>query len=168
MKVSRRVLLMIGLTIMLPLPAPRARATEAGVAALEPLALGGDRYAIRTLFELHSRADGAVAECADIALGGTICRFPQLFLEELALSRRVRRLDCLLGNLGPDFVDNFERQRVELMKRKAALAPICSGSFETVGNRCIEILERQIARRSHVAQPIEEGRTMRRSFVCRL
>lgn len=166
MELSRRAFLIMGLSMILPMPAPRARATEAGVAALEPFALGGDRYSIRALFALHSRADGAVAECADIVLGCTICKFPRLFLEELEFSRRVRRIDSLLGNLGPDFVDDYERQRSELMERKAALTSVCSGSLKTVGNLCIEMLDGQISCRGHLAQSIETRVAVRRNFVC--
>lgn len=114
---------------------------------MEPLALAGDHYSIRALFELHELVDGAIAGYADIVLGCTIDKCPQLFLEEPGLSRSVSRLDSLLDNLGPDFVDDFERQKDEPMKRKAALTSVCSGSLEAVRSGCVQMLDYQISYR---------------------
>jgi hypothetical protein len=135
-----------------PLFAASPPATEADVSALESSARAGNREAIRALFSLHARSDGAVAEYIDIVLGGTIRMHPQVFLEELHLAGRKIRLDSLLGNTGPDLVDRFQEQAVELKKRKAALLTVHKGSLIQLRDECIRELDRQIETVTNAAQ----------------
>src|SRR5262245_13425039 len=63
--------------------APSAPATEEDVERLEPAAMAGQHEAIRGLFELYTRSDGAVSEGIDQVLGTCARLAPQTFLEEL-------------------------------------------------------------------------------------
>jgi hypothetical protein len=127
-------------------------ATEADVSALKSSALAGNREAIRSLFNLYPRSDGAVSEYIDIVLGGTIREYPQVFLEELCRANSNIRLDALLGNTGPDLVDRFEEQAVELKRRKAALRTVREASLIEVRDACIRELDRQIEKVTNAAQ----------------
>jgi hypothetical protein len=120
--------------------------TEAKVEALGRSAATGERQALRNLFALRPKADGAVAECIDTALGSTISGHPQLFLEELKRSGQHEGLDGLLGGLGSDFVDNFPKQVQELRERKRALESVRSEALVGLRDKCVGILELEIQR----------------------
>jgi hypothetical protein len=135
-----------------PLFAASPPATEADVSALKSSALVGNREAIRALFSLYARSDGEVSECIDIVLGGTIREHPQVFLEELHRASIKIRLDALLGNTGPDLVDRFQEQAVELKKRKASLLTVHEDSLIQVRDVCIRELDRQIEIVTNAAQ----------------
>jgi hypothetical protein len=140
------------LVVGVPLVAASPPATEADVSALKSSALAGNREAIRALFNLYTRSDGAVSEYIDIVLGDTICEHPQVFLEELHRASRKIRLDALLGNTGADLVDRFQEQAVELKKRKAALLTVHEHSLIQVRDTCIRELDRQIEIVTNAAQ----------------
>lgn len=127
-------------------------ATEADVLALESSALAGKREAIRSLFNLQTRSDGAVSADIDIVLGNTIRKYPQMFLEELKRAEKKDRLDALVGNTGPDLVDRLEEQAVELKSRRAALRAVREASLFEVRDACIRELDRQIEARTNAAQ----------------
>lgn len=127
-------------------------ATEADVLALESSALAGKREAIRSLFNLQTRSDGAVSEYIDIVLGSTIRKYPQLFLEELKRAEKNVRLDALVGNTGPDLVDRFDEQAVELKSRRAALRTVREASLIEVREACIRELDREIEAVTTAAQ----------------
>ena len=126
--------------------------TEADVLALESSAHAGKREAIRSLFNLQTRSDGAVSEYIDIVLGSTIRKNPQVFLEELKRAEKKGRVDALLGNTGPDLVDRFEEQAVELKNRRAALLTVGEASLIEVRDACIRELDRQIEELTTAAQ----------------
>ena len=69
--ISRQLFLAALLSSPLCSCAAEGPVTEADVDSLEAAALAGDRSAVRTLFELRARADGAAAESIDITLGST-------------------------------------------------------------------------------------------------
>jgi hypothetical protein len=129
-----------------PTPEP---ATEDDVIALEPAALAGDRAAVRALFELRCRCDGAVLEIDDMILGSTIRPWPQLFLMELQRYERdggrAAYLDGMLCNKGPGLVDEFELQRREALLRIAALQSIDAADLAEVRDRCIATLRQDAA-----------------------
>jgi hypothetical protein len=108
---------------------------------------------LRSLFALRPKADGAVAERIDTVLGSTIHDHPQLFLEELKRSGQQQGLEGLLGNLGPDFVDNFPKQSQELRMRKKALESVCSAALVALRDNCVTILQRDIERVNQAPQP---------------
>jgi hypothetical protein len=144
--------ILILLAVGAPVFAAPPPATEADVSALKSSALAGDRKAIRSLFNLYPRSDGAVSEYIDIVLGGTIRNHPQVFLEELNRASRKIRLDALLGNTGPDLVDRFEEQAVELKSRKTALLTVREASLIEVRDACIRQLDRLIEIVTNAAQ----------------
>ena len=127
-------------------------ATEADVLALEASALAGKRDAIRALFNLQTRSDGAVSEYIDIVLGSTIRKNPKVFLEELKRSEKKTRLDALVGNTGPDLVDRFEEQAVELKRRREALRTVHEPSLIEVRDACIRELDGEIEAVTTAAQ----------------
>lgn len=119
---------------------------EVYVLSLEQSALAGDRSAIRTLFQLRPQADGAAAEYINIVLGQTIENDATVFLEELQRTPRTFKLSGLLGNLGPDYVDEFERQAKELRKRMNALECVKAESLASVKEECLAALGKSAQR----------------------
>jgi hypothetical protein len=119
-------------------------ATEENVERLEPGACRADRDAIRALCEIHRQGDGAVAEYAAMVLGSTIRPYPVVFLEELDRELRqcdVYFLNVVVGNFGPDLVDEFELQRREAQARIAALKTVDAAELATARDRCIALLQ---------------------------
>jgi hypothetical protein len=125
----------------------RYSATEEQVSVLLPPTEAGDRMAIRKLFELYQYSDGAVSEDIDVALGRTIRKHPQLFLEELNRSGRAnceRCLPSLVGNTGEELVDRLQAQVKELDKRKNALKAVHQKSLEKLRDKLVRILNEGI------------------------
>ena len=122
--------------------------TESDVVQLEKAAVAGDRTAVRAAFRLRQRSDGAVAEHIDIVLGSTVKGHPRLFLEELKRSDNFARLDSLLGNLGPKYVDRSSAQSRELRARSAALRSVANPELREVRDRCLKELSRMTKERS--------------------
>lgn len=123
-----------------------ADAPEAAVFALQAQVHAGDRIAMRHLLDLS--ADGAVAEYVSVIMGQAIRNHPDAFLDEVAKNWRAQCESCLeslLGNLGDDFVDRFPEQVEELQKRKKALRTVNASSTQSLRDRCILVLDRQIS-----------------------
>lgn len=109
----------------------------------------GNLAALNQAFVLLSSFDGANAEDIDISIGKSIIRNPKNFLTALKANRKtVNRIDAVLGNLGPDFVDNFKKQRNELEKRLTAIQTVDSKSLKNIRLECESELKRQILQRS--------------------
>jgi hypothetical protein len=73
-------------------------------------------------FESLLKSDGDVAEEWDIQIGKLIKTHPTNFLKTLKVYRhKVQRIDALLGNFGPELVDNTAAQKEEANSRIAAL-----------------------------------------------
>jgi len=107
--------------------------------------LTGTQKSFEQAFESLLKSDGAVAEEWDIEIGKKIKTHPTNFLKALKGYRnKVTRLDALLGNLGPEFVDDFSRQKIELQKRIQSLGSVNSGTLKPVAKECIEVLKKQI------------------------
>lgn len=120
-----------------------------GLHILEARVGYGDRNAVKVAFHLHAISDGDFAEWLDIMLGLLIRPHPQLFLEELKEHHQlVPRLDVLLGNLGPDYVDRHEAQLAKLKARIEALKSVSRSDLDNVRDECIAILERQCITRA--------------------
>jgi hypothetical protein len=125
---------------------PGAAATETDVFNLQSQVESGSRLAMRKLLSLE--VDGAVAEDVDVVMGGAIRNHPEAFLGEIARTSKAQCAPCLeglLGNLGDDFVDRFPEQVIELEKRKDALRSVEPAQLRTLRDRCVRILEMQIA-----------------------
>lgn len=107
--------------------------------------LTGTQKSFEQAFESLLKSDAAVAEEWDIEIGKKIKTHPTNFLKTLKRYRnKVTRLDALLGNLGPEFVDDFSRQKIELQKRIQSLGSVNSGTLRPVRKECIEELKKQI------------------------
>ena len=118
----------------------QVRPTEDDVFALEARALMGDRRAVATLFSLYPASDGAVTEDIDIVLGRVAQAHPVLFLEELKAHRPA--LECSnVSNLGEEFVDQFDKQLLELRARRDALASVEDGSVAEQRVSCLRQLD---------------------------
>lgn len=109
----------------------------------------GNLNALNQAFISATETDGGDAEDIDIAIGNGIRRNPKNFLAALKKNRsKVPRLDSALGNLGPEFVDDFKKQRVELEKRLAAIQSVKDATLKAVRAECETELKRQIQQRS--------------------
>lgn len=136
--------LQFSVIVALPVPANAAPATEAEVSDLEPHIQKGDAAAVRKALELSLRADGALAERLDIALGAIITRHPRVFLEELQRSGRKAGLDSLLANLGPTYVDRFAAQKQVLQERVKALQSVAVPELNETRLQCLKVLRERI------------------------
>lgn len=116
-------------------------ATEADVAFLEKKVRAGNRAAVQAAFRLRVRSDGAVAEYGDWVLGSVIQRHPKLFLEELQHAGDFRRLDSILGNLGPDYVDRIAAQAIVLKARTESLRKVKDPALREIRDRCVTELK---------------------------
>jgi hypothetical protein len=132
-----------------PIFANQVRSTsEHDVAVLEKRVLACDPPAVRKAFALRSRADGAAREYADTVLGSTIKPCPRVFLAELQRSGDFVRLDSLLGNLGPAYVDRLKAQARELGAREASLRKVRDLNLREIRNRCLDELRSMAKGRS--------------------
>ena len=135
---------------------PLADVSESDVLALGARVHAGDRIAMRELLSL--KTDGAVAEDVDVIMGGAIRNHPEAFLVEIARTQRAQCDSCLeslLGNLGDDFVDRFPEQIEDLSKRRTALRTVKVVSVQSLRDKCVFILDRQITQiRSLIKQGI--------------
>lgn len=85
----------------------------------------GNSKAVDLAFLMQPIADGAFSSLLDIILGPLISDRPRLFLESLQKHRDlVVRMDSLVGNLGPDYVDDFKGQTKELKRRLEAIRSV--------------------------------------------
>lgn len=137
-----------------------AESQLAKVAELETKVQAGDSRAIRELMKIE--LDGHEAEERDIILGRVIRVRPKEFLVSLSESRRAKCERCLpglLGNLGEEYVDNFEAQAAELRRRSEALRSVGSLNLVPLRDACIKVLESQISQADDLAAkyPSEEG-----------
>jgi hypothetical protein len=117
---------------------------EADVAVLEKSVRAGDRTAVQAAFRLRSKADGAAGEYVDWVLGSLIHRHPKLFLEEVQRSGNLTRLDSILGNLGPTYVDRMAEQTRVLKLRVASLRKVKDPALVEIRNKCLQELNRLI------------------------
>ena len=115
---------------------------------LDKLVQLSNRDALRLAFKLFSIADGEHAEGLQIEIGKLININPKLFLQELKSHRQlVVSLDGLVGNLGQDYVDEFDRQKKEKEKRIKSLKNISDKDLNTVRDECLTELDRQVKRK---------------------
>ncbi len=113
---------------------------------LEALAWQGNSIAIDVLFKMLYLTDAAYSEQLSIILGLTINDHPREFLNSLTKNYQIngiKRLDSLLGNLGEDYVDEFEKQLVELEKRYQKIKQTKNVS-EKIKSLCLYELSEQI------------------------
>jgi hypothetical protein len=105
---------------------------------LDRQVISRNREAVRLAFRLHSIADGAFTEELNIMLGTLIRIDPKLFLEELNLANPVDNLwNDLLGNFGPEFVDRFKAQSLEIKLRIHSLKSVTEPSLIKIRDKCI-------------------------------
>ncbi len=84
--------------------------------------LDGSEKSFTEAFESLLNGDGHIAEEWDIEIGRLIKTHPTNFLKTLKIYRsRIKRIDALVGNFGPEWVDNFKKQKVEASLRIKAL-----------------------------------------------
>src|SRR5665648_481127 len=82
-------------------------------AAFATSQISGTQKSFSLAFKALLKSDGASAEELDIRIGKLIKTHPTNFLKALNIYRnKVKRLDALVGNLGPEYVDDFPRQKI--------------------------------------------------------
>lgn len=112
--------------------------TELDLMLLEVQILSRDREAVRLGFRLRSKLDGAFAENNDIALGRLIRIDPKLFLRELnRAGLNQPRLDSLVGNPGPEYVDRLGAEEYEINRRVKALQSVSEPELAKARDLCL-------------------------------
>jgi len=115
---------------------------------LDKLVQQGNRDALRLAFKLFTIADGEYAEGLQIEIGKLVNPNPKLFLQELKNHRHlIVSLDGLVGNLGQDYVDEFEQQTKEKEKRIKSLNKVSDKDLIIVRDECVKELDRQVKRK---------------------
>lgn len=105
----------------------------------------GNLLELNRAFEKLPKTDGTVAEDLSIAIGKSITKHPRNFLKSYQRHKAtVTRLDAVLGNLGPEFVDDFKAQSVELNKRITALKSVKNKNLESLAQECISVLQKKL------------------------
>lgn len=114
---------------------------------LDKLVQRGDKDALRLAFKLFTIADGEYAEGLQIEIGKLININPSLFLQELKNHRHlIVSLDGLVGNLGQDYVDELELEKIEIEKRIKSLKLITDKDLIIIRDECLTELNRQLKR----------------------
>lgn len=84
--------------------------------------INGSQKSFNQAFESLTKSDGNASEELDIQIGKQIKTHPVNFLKALKIYRKkINRLDALVGNFGPEFVDHIEAQKKEANSRIASL-----------------------------------------------
>ena len=104
--------------------------------------LDGTPKSFNKAFESLLKSDGNDAEEWDIEIGKRIKTHPTNFLKSLKIYRtKIKRIDSLVGNLGPEFVDNIDAQKKEANLRISALkkaqAKATDKSIVSLADECI-------------------------------
>jgi hypothetical protein len=100
---------------------------------------------LEATFRKLDTSDGHVSEELDIVIGKSIKESPAEFLTLLRKYRlKVNRLDALLGNLGPELVDNFKMQADEVRQRIRALESVSDAELKFLAVECIGILQQKL------------------------
>ncbi|MCM2278328.1 MAG: hypothetical protein NDJ89_09655 [Oligoflexia bacterium] len=101
--------------------------------------------ALDTAFRALAQSDGHVAEELGVAIGKSITKNPETFLKAYQKhAGSVIRLDALVGNLGPAFVDDFRGQAVEIRKRIKALQGVKNKELKPWSANCIQVLKEKL------------------------
>jgi cytochrome c5 len=136
-----------------PASSAASRTIDDGLSVLQRQVEACDQSAVRLAFDLGAITDGEAAEGIDIMLGKLIPIDPRLFLSALqAREQRVGEpipLGSLVGNLGPDFVDEFQKSCVELRLRASSLQQVNDHALDAVKTRAVENLNAEIGQECH-------------------
>lgn len=106
----------------------------------------GDVASFDKAFEQRFKSDGASSEELDIEIGKMIKTHPTNFLKSLLKNKsRITRLDSIVGNLGYEYVDQFEKMKIEIEARIASLEKAKQRSsdqkIKDLARQCIEKLK---------------------------
>jgi hypothetical protein len=107
--------------------------------------LDGTLKSFNKAFESLLESDGNDAEEWDIQIGKLIKTHPTNFLKTLKTYRKkIKRIDALVGNFGPELVDKIEAQKKEASLRitalKKAQARSADRSIVSLADECISEL----------------------------
>lgn len=110
---------------------------------LEVQVLSREPEAVRLAFRVRAASDGSVAEMLDIMLGRLIRIDAALFLREaLRADAASKRLDSLLGNFGPEYVDRTEAHGYEAAQRIEALRRVSDPALKKMRDQCVAFLQK--------------------------
>ena len=115
--------------------------------ALASAPLDGTPKSFIKAFESLLSSDGNNAEEWDIQIGKLIKTHPTNFLKSLNTYRsKIKRIDSLVGNFGPEIVDKMEAQKTEANLRISALkkaqAKSTDKSIVSLADECISELRK--------------------------
>ena len=131
------------LVLILSLFAFYAQATDP--APILKRAETGNLRALNQSFGLLKKADGHLAEEISTSIGKSIRAKPKNFLSSLKKNRKkVSRLDAIVGGLGPDYVDEYAKQKTELEARLKAIQTVKANTLKGVRKECEDLLKESI------------------------
>lgn len=110
---------------------------------LEDHVLSGHKYALDISFKLFSITDGALSEYLYIIIGSFIHVDATYFLESLDKHYHLIEIESVLGNYGPDYVDEYELQNIETQARVDALVGVTTLKRHTLKEECIGHLQKR-------------------------
>ena len=106
----------------------------------------GNPKAVDIIYSLIPLADGSIREGIDIALGQLITKDPELFLQSLIKNKEFVQdsdIDSLVGNLSPDYIDQFELSKAEIQKRIDAIQLVNSKELQNIKQLVLKKLKNQ-------------------------
>lgn len=113
------------------------------ISMLEKQIYCSDSNAVNLGFVLYRFADGSYAEKLDEILGNLIRINPHLFLKYLNRHRkRIVRLDALVSNFGPQYVDRYDAELLEAKLRIESLQKVHDKELIKLQNECINQLKK--------------------------
>lgn len=117
---------------------------------LESYAQDGQSQAIKILFSLKKYADGAYSSYISITLGSIITTHPAKIINGLERfinenPNNIYNLGSIIGNLGPEYVDNDDKKLKEIEKRYTAISNT-EGVSKLIKELCLCKLENKIYR----------------------
>ena len=114
----------------------------------------GELLFVKLAFKIIPFLDGELAEIDLMSLEQSITASPHIFLNELqrhyddVASRDA--LDGLVGNLGPEYVDRFEKQVIILKKRRAAIRSVKDPRLRNIRQIVTNELDQKIKKRERL------------------
>ena len=118
----------------------------------------GSLTSFNILFRLKRQTDGAYSQQLSVLIGSLMTEEPENFL--LAVEgnfEQIKRFDAILGSLGTEYVDEFEKQKEELKRRLAVLNKVETEEIsEPIRELAVCKLEARIQRVEQTLEEIEK------------
>jgi hypothetical protein len=115
----------------------------------------GSDCALRFQFSARAYFANApsILEELDIAVGKVIKKRPKIFLKALKEYGKSTEFDGLLCNLGDEYVDEFNKQLIEIDLRIKAIRSVKESELVEIQDKCLNVLN---SHRTEIIQIINE------------